>query len=200
MKRKSVKYLGLPVVIFFIVSCAVITVNIYFPTEAVEMAAEKIIDEIEGGEESDVNPEVEGPQSLFLRGVPRFTISSASVYAEEIDLNITTPAIRKVIDSMKARNPEIMLYKDMGVIGESHDGIIVIRDIDGLGGNDIRTIKRLLRADNADREILYTELAAANKITTSEIGKIKTIFAKARKEKAKSGHWFKDDAGTWTQK
>ncbi len=200
MKRDQVRYFGLPLLVFFIVSCAVITVNIYFPTEAVEKAAEKIIDEIEGGEETEAIPEGERPQSLFWRSVPRFTISCSSAYAEEIDLNITTPAIRKVINSMKVRNPEIMRYKDLGAIGESHDGMVIIHDMKGLGGDDIRTVKRLLRAENSDREILYTELATANNITLSEIHKIKTIFAKTRREKAKTGHWFKDDAGIWAQK
>ncbi|GJQ60155.1 MAG: DUF1318 domain-containing protein [Candidatus Scalindua sp. AMX11] len=200
MKRRSVKYFGLPLLTFFIVSCAVITVNIYFPTEAVEKAAEIIIDEIEGGEEAEVLPGGASPQSLFWRRVPGFTMSGSIAYAEEIDLNITTPAIRKVIESMKGRNSEIMRYKDMGVIGEAHDGTVVIRDMAGLGGDDIRTVTRILRAENGDREILYTELATANKITESEAHKINTIFAKTRKEKAKSGHWFKDDAGAWTQK
>ncbi|MDR4503300.1 MAG: YdbL family protein [Candidatus Scalindua sp.] len=200
MKRKTVKYFGLPLLLFFIVNCAVITVNIYFPTEAVEKAAEKIIEEIEGGKEAEAQPGGKSPQSLFWRNVPRLTFSSSPVYAEEMDLNITTPAIRMVIDSMKARNTEIMHYKEMGVIGESHDGMLIIRDMNNLGGEDIRTVKRLLRAENDDREVLYTELATANKIAASEAYKIKTIFAKTRKEKAESGHWFRDDAGTWTQK
>lgn len=200
MKRKPVKYFGLPLLVFFFISCAVITVNIYFPTEAVEKAAEKIIEEIEGGEEAKAQLKGKSPQSLFWGSTLKLTFLSSPVYAEELDLNITTPAIRTVIESMKVRNPEIMHYKEMGVIGESYDGMLIIRDLNNLGGEDIRTVKRLLRAENDDRELLYTELAVANKIAVSDTHKIKTIFAKTRKEKAESGHWFKDDTGTWTQK
>jgi uncharacterized protein YdbL (DUF1318 family) len=200
MKKQIARYLGLPLLIFLAINCAVITVNVYFPTEAVEEAAEKIINEIEGEEESQVIPEESRSQSHFWRNVPFCVLGNLTVYAEEIDLNLTTPAIRKVIDTMKTRNSKVMHFKDKGLIGETYDGMLAIRDMSGISGEDIRTIKRLLRAENTDREILYKELAVANKISLSEISSIKTVFAKTRKAKAKPGHWFQDEKGKWTQK
>ncbi len=200
MKKHIIKYLGLPLLVFVAISCAVITVNVYFPTEAVEKAAEKIIDEIEGGEDAQSNPGNSGQQSFFQKTIPFNVFGNSTVYADEIDLNLTTPAIRKLIDSMKARNTEIMQFKDKGVIGETNDGMLAIRDMKGLGGEEIRTVKRLLRAENNDRETLYRELAVANKIEPSEVGRIKTIFAKTRISKAKPGHWHHDEKGNWTQK
>lgn len=186
--------------IFMAVNCAVITVNVYFPSEAVEKAAEKIIDEIESGNESLETQEESSPQSFFWRNIPGYFLGNSTVYAEGIDLNVTTPAIRKLIDNMKARNLGIMNYKDKGAIGESYDGMLIIRTMKGLSGEEMRTIKRLLRAENTDRGKLYEELAKANEITLSEIGKIKTVFAKTRKSKAKRGHWSLDEKGKWTQK
>ncbi len=200
MKKQIVKYLGLPLLVFVAISCAVITVNVYFPTEAVEEAAEKIIDEIEGGEESQAKPEEGVQQSHFWKSIPYYISGNSTLYADEIDLNLTTPAIRKLIDSMKVRNTEIMNFKNKGVIGETNDGMLAIRDMEGLGGEEIRTVKRLLRAENNDREALYKELAVANKIEPSEVGRIKTIFAKTRKSKAKPGHWYHDENEEWTQK
>ncbi len=200
MKKQIVKYLGLPLLIFLAINCAVITVNVYFPTEAVEEAAEKIIDEIEGEEESQVIPDESSSQSHFWRNVPFYVLGNLTVYAEEIDLNLTTPAIRKVIDTMKTRNSKVMHFKNKGLIGETYDGMLAIRDMSGLSGEDIRTIKRLLRAENSDRETLYKELAVANKISLSEISRIKTVFAKTRKAKGKPDHWFQDEKGKWTQK
>jgi len=185
---------------FIAVNCAVITVNVYFPSEAVEKAAEKIIDEIEGEDESQGIQGEGSPQSFFWWNVPGYAFGNSTVYAEEIDLNITTPAIRKLIDSMKTRNLQIMKYKDKGVLGESYDAMLTIRAMDGLGGEEIRTIKRLLRAENADRGKLYEELAKANDIPLAKVGKIKTIFAKTRKSKAKPGHWFQDEKKNWSQK
>ncbi len=197
MKKQFIKYIGVFAFTFIAVNCAVITVNVYFPSEAVEKAAEKIIDEIEGEDESQGK---DSPQSSFRINVPGYVLGNSTVYAEEIDLEITTPAIRKLIDSMKTRNVQVMNYKDKGILGESYDAMLIIRTMDGLGGEEIRTVKRLLRAENADREKLYGELAKANDISLAEVGKIKTIFAKTRKSKAKPGHWFKDEKGKWSQK
>ena len=200
MKKQITKFLGLPLLAFVAINCAVITVNVYFPTEAVEEAAEKIIDEIEGGGESQAKSEEGGRQSHFWKNIPYCLSGNSTVYADEIDLNLTTPAIRKLIDSMKARNTEIMDFKDKGVIGETNDGMLAIRDMNALGGEEIRTVKRLLRAENKDREALYKELAVANKIDPADIDRIKAVFAKTRKSKAKPGHWHHDENGKWTQK
>ena len=200
MKKQMVKYLALPLLAFVVISCAVITVNVYFPTEAVEEAAEKIIDEIQGGEDAQSTADNSGQQSFFKMSVPFNVFSGSTVYADEIDLNLTTPVIRKLVDSMKARNTAIMQFKSKGTIGETNDGMLTIRKMDGLGGEEIRTVKRLLRAENNDREALYKELAAANKIDPADIDKVKSIFARTLKSKAKPGHWYHDEKGNWTQK
>ncbi len=200
MKKQIVKYFALPLLAFVVISCAVITVNVYFPTEAVEEAAEKIIDEIQSGEDAQSTADNSDQQSFFQKSVPFNFFENSTVYADEIDLNLTTPAIRKLVDSMKARNSEIMKFKDKGTIGETNDGMLAIRKMDGLGGEEIRTVKRLLRAENNDREALYKELAAANKIDPADIDKVKSIFAKTLISKAKPGHWYHDEKGNWTQK
>ncbi len=200
MKKQMVKYIALPLLAFVVISCAVITVNVYFPTEAVEDAAEKIIDEIQSGEETQSTADNSDKQSFFRKSIPFNFFGDSTVYADEIDLDLTTPAIRKLVDSMKARNTAIMQFKDKGAIGETNNGILAVRNMDGLGGEEIRTVKRLLRADNNDREMLYKELAAANKIDLADIDKVKSIFAKTLKSKAKSGHWHHDEKGNWTQK
>jgi hypothetical protein len=146
MKKQIVKYFALPLLAFVVISCAVITVNVYFPTEAVEEAAEKIIDEIQSGEDAQSTAGNSDQQSFFKMPVLFNVFSGSTVYADEIDLNLTTPAIRKLVDSMKARNAKIMQFKDKGAIGETNDGMLAIREMDGLGGEEIRTVNRLLRA------------------------------------------------------
>ncbi len=201
MRKQIAKYLTLPLLTFIVISCAVITVNVYFPTEAVEEAAQKIVDEIQGEDDSQSKADNSDQQSFFQMAVPFFNIfGNSTVYADEIDLNLTTPAIRKLIDSMKARNAEIMKFKDKGSIGETNDGTLAIRTMNGLSGEEIRTVKRLLRAENNDREALYREFAAANKFDPADIDKIKAIFAKTCKAKARPGHWHYDENGEWTQK
>ena len=200
MKKQMVKYFALPLLAFAVISCAVITVNVYFPTEAVEEAAEKIIDEIQGGENVQSTAGNSDQQSFLQKSIPFNFFENSTVYAGEIDLNLTTPAIRKLVDSMKARNAKIMQFKGKGSIGETNDGILAIRKMDGLGGEEIRTVKRLLKAENNNRETLYKQLATANKISLSDVGKIKAVFAKTLRAKAKVGHWYQDEKGKWSQK
>jgi len=199
MKKQITKYVGLPLLAFFAINCAVITVNVYFPTEAVEEAAEKIIDEIEGKEDTQAELDNSEQHSFFHIKAPVNIFGDSTVYADEIDINMTTPAIRKLIDSMKTRNSEIMQFKDKGVFGETNDGMLANKEMSGLDGNEIRTVNRLLRAENSDREALYKELAIANKIDLSEIDRIKAVFAKTRRSKAKPGHWYQDEEGKWLQ-
>ena len=201
MKKHIVKYLALPLLAFVVISCAVITVNVYFPTEAVEEAAEKIIDEIQGEDDLQSKADYNYQQGHFQTPLHFFNIfGNSTVYAGEINLNLTTPAIRKLVDSMKSRNAKIMQFKNKGAIGETNDGMLAIRKMDGLGGEVIRTVKRLLRAENDDRKMLYNELATANKISLSDVGKIQTVFAKTHKLKGKRGHWHQDENGNWVQK
>ncbi len=200
MREQITKYVGLPLLAFFAINCAVITVNVYFPTEAVEEAAEKIIDEIEGEEDAQAELDNSEQHSFFHTKAPFTVFGIQTVHADEIDLNLTSPAIRKLIDSMKARNSEIMHFKDKGVFGEANDGMLANKEMSGLNGNEIRTVNRLRKAENKDREALYKELAIANKIELSEVNMIKAVFARTRRSKAKPGHWYQDEEGKWAQK
>ncbi len=97
-----------------------------------------------------------------------------------------------IISYMKGKKWGQILHRDSFVIDKDL--------IPKICGEEIRTVKRLLRAENNDREALYKELAVANKIDSADIDKINTIFAKTRKQKAKPGHWHQDEKGKWTQK
>ncbi|MGR3319265.1 MAG: YdbL family protein [Candidatus Anammoxibacter sp.] len=205
MKKQINKFIVSTLIGICVISCATITVNIYFPAEAVEKAAEEIINEIESGDESETEIDKNNLQSYFPINTFGYVWSNliaynSIAYADEIDLNLTSPAIRKVINAMKSRNAKIKSFKNSGAIGENADGLLAIRDLSNLAGEEIRTVKRLLKADNNDRKTLYNELATANKITLSGVDRISKVFAKTRKAKLKKGQWYKDKEGNWEQK
>jgi len=188
----------------FIAGCAVITVNIYFPTEAVQKAAEEILNEIEGDEEAAPDNPIDSlaPQSSLLPSIRTFVLGNQIAYAgnNDIDINLTTPAIRKVIASMKSRNPKIDAFKEKGVIGETFNGKLEIRDYNGLGGSEIRTVKQLIKAENSDRDLLYKGLADANNISAADINRIEDVFGSTHKRRLKSGEWYKEKNGEWEKK
>jgi len=184
---------------FFVSAC--VTVNIYFPAAAVERAADQIVKETWGGPAEPAKSAPQ-PQSFDWRGPARIVslawISEAQ--AQEADINVSNPAIRALKDSIKQRSGAIRPYMDRGNVGIAQDGMLAIRNTDGLDLKARAGIKQLVDAENRDREALYVEIAKANGIPTSNVPKIKSIFAKSWIDQAQPGWWIQDSQGNWKKK
>jgi uncharacterized protein YdbL (DUF1318 family) len=187
---------------FSINSC--VTINIYFPAAAVEKAADKIVEEVWGNKE--VQPEKHKdksePQSLFYKGISLVmsALGPGEAFAQEADINITTPAIRALKDAIKKRAGSIKPYLDRGNAGISNDGLFVIRSRKGLNLKDKADLTRLINAENKDREDLYNEIARANNFPGDKISEIGRIFAKSWIKQAKKGWWVQAPDGQWSKK
>lgn len=188
-------------VLFFISAC--VTINIYFPAAAVEKAADRIVEEVWG--DKDVTPAApkkeSGPQSLFDYGV-RFILSAIGpkeAFAQEADINVTTPAIRALKESIRERADSVKPFLDSGNVGMTNDGLLVIRSKDGLNLRDQASVTRLINAENADRDALYAEIAKANNFPPDRISDIKDIFAKSWIKQAQSGWWIQGPGGQWNK-
>ena len=204
----SVKLITRPFIymmLLFAASC--ITINIYFPAAAVEEAADRIVEEVWGEQEktldkNDMEPAVGEPQSR-LKNILHFIFSLAGpeeAFAQEADINVTTPAIRKLKQSIQNRAGSIKPFLDSGNVGISRDGLLVLRSSNGLKLKDKATISRLLSAENKDREALYIEIAKANKFSMDKVPDIKKIFAGSWIKKAKKGWWYQNPDSGWAQK
>lgn len=184
---------------FFISAC--VTVNIYFPAAAVERVADQIVKETWGGagEPAKIAPP---PQSQNLWAPIQLASLSliGAAHAQEADINVSNPAIRALKDSIKKRSGAIRPYMDRGNIGIGQDGLLVVRNTDGLDLKARAEINQLVDAENRDRETLYGEIAKANGIPTSNVPKIKSIFAKSWIDQAQSGWWIQDGQGNWRRK
>lgn len=193
------RYLAVASVLIFVLSC--ITINIYFPAAAVEKAADRIVDEVWGEKlkEKQMEKKKEGePQSRIERW---FEIGLVSVvYAEEPDINISTPAIRAIKSSLSKRLEQLKPYFDSGNIGLTSDGLVAPRDLSGLGLKEKAKLKRLIKAENSDRDALYLEIAKANNISPNKVKDIKRIFAKSWIKKAPKGWWYLSENGKWVRK
>jgi uncharacterized protein YdbL (DUF1318 family) len=187
------------VALFFASAC--VTVNIYFPAAAVERAADQIVKET-WGEPADPEKTAPQPQSRYF-GLPSAlaTLSFLGVaHAQEADINVSNPAIRALKDSIKKRSDAIKPYMDRGNVGIAQDGLLVIRNNDGLSLKQRAELKQLIAAENRDREALYAEIAKANNIPGENIPKIKSIFARSWIEQARPGWWIQDSGGNWRKK
>ncbi len=206
--RKLTNIVFTTAAIFIVASC--VTINIYFPAAAVERVADEIVEEVWGSAsgapdtDEDKGGELESlsPQSRF-KGTKIFSFIKFGVpeaVAAEADINVSTPAIRKIKKSIQSRAPQVIPYLDKGAVGISKDGFLVERPAEGLGIKDKAAIRRLLNQENKDRAALYGEITAANNFEPSRVADIRDLFARSWIKKARPGWWVQNPDGEWVKK
>jgi uncharacterized protein len=221
MQRKPL-IVGLTATVVYLslsILAACVTINVYFPEAAVKDLSEQIEEEIlqqaaeEGG---GMATEEAPPTSAAARLSVGPTLHAASAwvahllvipaYAETTtqdvaEPEITNPAIRRIIDSRAARLPEINKYKTSGVLGENNQALVEIRNLDAI--SDLReraAAQRVVKAENADREQLFREIAAAKNVDLAQLPQIRSTYAETLREKARKGDWIQLPDGSWKQK
>jgi uncharacterized protein YdbL (DUF1318 family) len=185
--------------ILFAAAC--VTINVYFPAEAAEKAADRIIRDVYG--EEPVDPAE--PQSFNgLRRMPGYQGHTlldwliAPAYAEA-DISVDTPAIRQLKASMEQRHKQLAPYYDSGAVGIARNGQLEIRDQKLVPLKERKAVKQLISKENRDRVALYREIAKANEHPEWE-AEIREIFARRWVDNARSGWWYMDKGGNWKQK
>jgi len=183
---------------FFVSAC--VTVNIYFLAAAVERAADQIVKETWGEPSKSAPPLAPQSQQRFSPWRLASLSLVGEAQAQEADINVSNPAIRAIKDSIKARSEAIKPFMDRGNIGIATDGLLAIRNTDGLNLKERAETKQLVDAENRDRENLYVEIAKANNIPADNVPKIKSIFARSWLEQARPGWWIQDGQRNWKKK
>ena len=146
MPKKKNIVLGVMAFLFFVAAC--VTVNIYFPAAEVQKAADKIVGEIREGETDEaptkeIPAEGEDMESWIPRGLPDSAVFVKVAYAK-MDIDLTTPAIRSLKESLKKRFPMLKPFYEAGRIGETNRGELAIRDLQDLGLKDKSQLLRLV--------------------------------------------------------
>ena len=188
------------IAIGLVVSC--VTVNVYFPAAAAQKAADAIIDDIQGtapAPQPGQKPQPK-PGSGLYQEFQKFSLGVSVAVAAEMDLQISTPAIKAVRESLKARYPQLRPYFDSGVLGNTNDGLIGIRDASSLNMRDRANLNGLVDQQNRDLKTLYQEIATANHLGADGVPRLQKIFADRWRANAKPGRWVQNDAGAWMQK
>jgi len=189
---------------------ACVTINVYFPAAAAEKAADKIIEDVWGGDqssESETKREDNKQTALRDTAGQRMLLAAAASVLDFIvspahaqaNLNVDTPAIRQLTQSMEARHAQLKKYYDAGSIGLTRDGLVQVRDQNLVPLPERNSVRKLVAEENADRTNLYREIAAANGHSEWEAD-IRTTFAERWASKAPAGWWYQDESGAWKQK
>jgi len=194
-------------IMFILFSCAVITVNIYFPEKDVKEAYKNLEKELMGTDKKSDEKVPHGkPESSI-----RFEFIT-SAYAQDTGLaDKISEIVKKMPDvvnaykEMGSRINDIDRLRDRGVIGEGKDGLLVVRE-GTLNEND----KNLIVLENENRKTVMKGMAKAiirinrvpeneanlNQIMPQAVGQ----FASIRRDSAKKGWWIQDADGNWTKK
>ena len=200
---------------FLLAAC--VTINVYFPAAAAQAAADRVIDEVWGGQAlpaprapvpaapgslpqnpasptSMLGPTYERDVALMLLD---FVLPSAQ--AAEPDLDVSSPEIGRLTDSMESRFKELAPYLDSGAVGIGNDGFLALRDANVVPLAERNKVRTLTANENADRAALYREMAQANGKPEWEV-QIRSVFAQRWMLRAKPGWYVQERDGSWKQK
>lgn len=197
---------------------ACVTINVYFPAAAAEKAADKIIEDVWGKDaavqEQDAAP---APEQSMLDGNAhertgvgeRVLLAAAGMALDMLitpaqaqsaaDLNVATPAVRQLTQSMESRHAQLKKYYDAGAVGLTRDGLVEVRDQNLVALPERNAVRKLVADENADRNNLYREIAAANGHPEWEAD-IRATFAQRWISKSSAGWYYQDSAGAWKRR
>ena len=198
------------ILFLMLLSCAIITVNIYFPEKDVREAYKELEKELmtPGGQGKEPKTKPEGkPESSS-----RFELI-ASAHAQETGMadNIAQivrkmPEVVSAYRDMGARLPEIDRLRGSGAVGEGNNGMLAVRD-DKLMTPDGR---KIVTIENENRRTVMNGMARAiiriNRVPENAQN-LKQVqpqaveqFAGLRRDSAKMGWWIQDPNGNWGRK
>ncbi|MDH3608884.1 MAG: YdbL family protein [Gammaproteobacteria bacterium] len=204
MKHKSILSSSL----FGLALSACVTINIYFPAAAAEDAARVIVRDVLNEEEVEVTKEKQEPNDqsnvesfdsltyVVAGAVLNMLISPAHA---EADININTPAIGALRNSLKARAGSLKPHYTSGAVGLTANAEVQIRDQSLIALKDRNQVKKLVADENKERGALYAEIARANDHPEWEAD-IRSTFARVWVEEVAAGTWYQDAGNNWVQK
>lgn len=187
---------------------ACVTINVYFPAAAAERAADRVIQEVWGEGQGPAPapspaapseaPRSDGPwqAGTLLGSVLDLVISPAAAQA---DIDVSSPAIRRLTAAMQARHAQLEPYYQRGAVGLTSDGLVTLRDAAAVPLPERRTVSQLVADENRDRGALYREVAVANGHPEWE-KEVRATFARRWVANARTGWWYQDAAGAWKRK
>lgn len=192
-----------------LLGAACVTINVYFPAAAAEKAADQFIDGVwqksepptPAAKPADKTSYLVAPKSeplalAIVRGVLETLVPTAQ--AADVDIDVSSPAIRAIQGSMTQRHGQLAKYYDSGAVGLTGDGMIELHDQNAVPLPERVALRKLVADDNRDRAQLYAEVARTSGHPEWET-EIRNAFARRWIAKAQSG-WYYKDGERWIQK
>lgn len=133
----------------------------------------------------------------WLGGLVFGVVMAAAVHAQG-NLEIDTPAIAALQQSMQKRHAQLEPLYAAGAVGLAGDGTVALRDAASVPLAQRAQVTSAIAAENADRAALYREIARANNHPEWE-GDVRRTFAQRWIDRAQAG-WWVQQGGKWVKK
>lgn len=203
--KREIKLLSV-MLCFIIASCAVITVNIYFPEKDVKEAYKVLEKELmDIDKKPGEQPEVKPQSSLGFEFVPSLYAQESGMADKISEIVKKMPDVVDAYREMGARIADTDRLRDSGVVGEGKDGLLVERE-----GSLSPADKKIVERENANRKTVMNGMARAiiriNRVPENEENLRQVVpqatqqFAAIRRDSAKKGWWIQDSSGNWGRK
>lgn len=138
----------------------------------------------------------------FYKNLVKFLVAlfalTAALNTFAVDLEVNTPGVNAIKQSMQARHAQLAPYYASGAVGLTADGMIALRDAGSVPLAQRQTVNALVSAENNDRNALYAEIANANSHPEWQ-AEIRSTFAQRWVQRAQPGWWVQGNGG-WKQK
>jgi uncharacterized protein YdbL (DUF1318 family) len=183
--------------ILFVAAC--VTINVYFPAAAIQKAADQIVDDVT--RTKDMQKPVKKPetQSRLFDKLKNISFGTNEAFAQT-DINVSTPAIRNIRQSMRETFQQLRPFYMRGSVGENNKGFVEIRNTADLNLKEKADVARLVDQINQHRNALYSEIVKANKLEANSLPQVQKIFANSWRGKSQPGWWIQNDNGDWEKK
>lgn len=204
--KSKVKFLT-GVLFSILASCAVITVNIYFPEKDVKEAYKALEKELMGTEgKPDAEKSPEKPESsIRFELVPSANAQEAGLSDKIAEIVKKMPDVVNAYREMGARSSDIDRLRDKGAVGEGNNGLLVVRE-----GKLTAADQKLVDMENDNRRTVMRGMTKAiiriNRAPENDANLRQVMpqaveqFASIRRDTAKRGWWIQDPSGNWTKK
>ena len=191
---------------FIIASCAVITVNIYFPEKDVKEAYKVLEKELMDTDKKPEEKQESKPQSSLGFELVSSGYAQESGLADKIsEIVKKMPDVVEAYRQMGARIADTDRLRGSGAVGEGNNGLLVERE-----GLLSPADKKVVEMENVNRKTVMDGMAKAiiriNRVPENAENLRQVIpqatqqFAAIRHDSAKKGWWVQDPNGNWGKK
>jgi len=206
MKKRVAVLTGM--LFFAVVSCMMITVNIYFPEKEAEEAFKILEKELmtPEGEKQEPKPDAKPESSIKFELVTSAYAQEPGLSEKIAEMVKKMPDVVNAYKEMGARIADIDKLRDNGAVGIGNNGMLIFREEELLTPDQ----KKLVAAENENRKTIVNGMAKAiiriNRAPENEqnlkqvMPQAEKLFAAVRQEMAKKGWWIQSPDGNWSRK